>query len=311
MHSQISTIKNVPPSVSANANREHVPCNLCGSENRLPFRPETGLGMVQCTDCGLVYISPRPAAEELYTLYGETYFRNDESSVVGYTDYLADESNIRKTSQRRMKHIEKFIQPPGRMLDVGCATGFFIVEAHNRGWKVEGLDVSAFAVQYTDERFGFKTYHGSLMEAELRQGDYDVVTMWDVIEHVPDPKTSIQIVADLLRPGGIFELSTPDIASIPAKLTGKRWIGYKLADEHIYYFSVRTLSQMLNEAGFDVLHVRHIGKYVTLRLFLDRLGFYVPWLSKPLELLERTLKLSQRSFYINPFDIVAITARKR
>ena len=96
-----------------------------------------------------------------------------------------------------------------------------------------------------------------------------------------------------------------------AILTGKRWIGYKLAEEHIYYFSVRTLSQMLNEAGFDVVHIRHVGKYVTLRLFLDRLGFYAPWLSKPLELLERTFKLSQRSFYINPFDIVAITARKR
>jgi len=60
-----------------------------------------------------------------------------------------------------------------------------------------------------------------------------------------------------------------------------------------------------------VLHARHLGKYVTLRLFLDRLGVYAPWLSRPLQLLERMFKLSKRSFYVNPFDIVAITARKR
>jgi len=184
-------------------------------------------------------------------------------------------------------------------------------EANKNGWQVEGLDVSAYAAEYTHKRFGHKTYHGSLDEVELENEAYDLITMFDVIEHVPDPKKYVAEAAKLLRSGGIFELATPDVGSLPARLTGKRWIGYKLSEEHVYYFSVKTLSRLLDEAGFDVVHVRHIGKYVTMRLFVDRLGFYMPWLSGILEQLERTLSLSKRSFYVNPMDIVAITARKR
>lgn len=285
-------------------------CNLCGYRDTEPFCPANGRGLVKCKNCGLVYVGQQPEAEELYALYGETYFHNDESGEVGYTNYIKDEANIRRTVNRRFEHIEKFVKP-GRLLDVGCAMGFFIDEASKRGWQVEGMDVSHFAVQYVKERFGHEAYQGSLKTLDLEEGAYDLVTMFDVIEHVPDPKGYMVEVGKLLKSGGIFELATPDVDSIPAKLTGKRWIGYKLSEEHVYYFSVNTLRQMLDFAGFDVVHVRHIGKYVTLRLFLDRLGFYAPWLSKPLAVLERMFKLSERALYVNPLDIVAITARKR
>lgn len=285
-------------------------CNLCGYRDTEPFCPDNGRGLVKCKNCGLVYVGQQPDAEELYALYGETYFHNDESGEVGYTDYIKDETNIRRTVNGRFDHIEKFVKP-GRLLDVGCAMGFFIDEASKRGWQVEGMDVSHFAVEYVKERFGHDAYQGSLKTLDLEEGAYDLVTMFDVIEHVPDPKGYMVEVAKLLKSGGIFELATPDVDSIPAKLTGKRWIGYKLSEEHVYYFSVNTLRQMLDYAGFDVVHVRHIGKYVTLRLFLDRLGFYAPWLSKPLAAVERLFKLSERALYVNPMDIVAITARKR
>src|SRR3990172_13229665 len=85
------TVEKASPRIGSEVAREHVACNLCGSETRHPFCPENGLSLVRCDNCGLVYVSPRPSAEELYALYGETYFRNDESGVVGYTDYLADE----------------------------------------------------------------------------------------------------------------------------------------------------------------------------------------------------------------------------
>ncbi|QPC84319.1 class I SAM-dependent methyltransferase [Phototrophicus methaneseepsis] len=307
----MSQLDAASPRVAENIERHTIDrCNLCGYRETQPFCPQNGRGLVQCQNCGLVYVGQQPDPEELYALYGETYFHNDESGEVGYTNYIKDEKNIRKTVNRRFDHIEKFVQP-GKMIDIGCAMGFFIDEASKRGWQVEGMDVSHFAVEYVKERFGHNVYQGSLDTLELEEGAYDLVTMYDVIEHVPDPKAYMMRVASLLRSGGIFELATPDVDSIPAKLTGKRWIGYKLSEEHVYYFSVNTLRQMLDYAGFDVVHVRHIGKYVTLRLFLDRLGFYAPWLSKPLQALERTFKLSERAQYINPFDIVAITARKR
>jgi len=301
----------IRPAINNSIERKTVQsCNLCGHTVMIPFCPQNGRGLVQCQNCELVFVEQQPKAEELYALYGETYFHNDESGEVGYSNYIKDEANIRKTVNKRFDHIEQFVDK-GRMLDVGCAMGFFINEASQRGWQVEGLDVSHYAVEYVKQHFGHPAYNGSLIDLDLPQGVYDLVTMYDVIEHVPDPKANIQAVSHLLRPGGIYELATPDIGSLPARLSGKRWIGYKLSEEHVYYFSIKTLRQMLDEAGFDVVHVRHIGKYVTLRLFLDRLGFYAPWLSKPLAILERAFKLSARSFYVNPFDIVAITARKR
>lgn len=298
------------PRVAVDVERKHVPCDLCGSNDRTPFCPENGLGLVKCGGCGLVYVSPRPNANELYALYGETYFHNNESGVVGYSDYIKDEVNIRKTSQRRLNFLQKF-STPGKLLDVGCAVGFFIDEARKNGWQVQGLDVSSFAINYAQEHFHLDAIHGSLTDQDLPEASYDMVTMWDVIEHVPSPTAYIEQAAKLLRPGGIISLATPDIGSLPAKITGKRWVGYKLSEEHVYYFSVQTLTKMLNDAGFDVENVRHVGKYVTLRLFVDRLGMYLPWLAKVLELAERTFKLSERAFYVNPFDIVAITARKR
>ncbi len=290
--------------------RKHVPCNLCGSDERHSYCPENGLGLVQCQTCGFVYVSPRPAADELYALYGETYFHNNESGVVGYTDYIKDENNIRKTSQRRLRHLEQYVQP-GQLLDVGCATGFFMDEACQRGWEVTGLDVSSFGVKYAQQHFGLNTIHSTLTELDVAPASYDVVTMWDVIEHVPDPTAYIHKAADLLRPGGIVSLATPDVDSIPARLAGKRWVGYKLSEEHVYYFSVKTLTRMLNDAGFAVVKVQHIGKYVPLSLFRDRLGMYFPWLARILQTGENLLGLSELALYINPFDIMQITARKR
>lgn len=298
------------PRVREDVVRRHVPCNLCGSQVRQPYCPENGLGLVQCGNCGFVYVSPRPDAEELYALYGETYFHNNESGVVGYSNYIKDEPNIRRTSQRRLKHLEQFIQP-GKLLDVGCATGFFIDEASKRGWQVEGLDVSSFSVRYAQVHFGLTTYHGSLTSLDFEAGAYDAVTMWDVIEHVPDPAAYVRRAAELLRSGGVISLATPDIDSLPARLAGRRWVGYKLSEEHVYYFSVQSLTRMLNDAGFDVVNVRHIGKYVPLSLFRDRLGMYFPWLAKALQVGEKALGLSEWAVYINPFDIVQVTARKR
>ena len=229
---------------------------------------------------------------------------------MGYSRYVRDEANIRKTFARRLRYLSRFIQP-GRLLDVGCAAGFFLDEAQRLGWQVQGLDVSAFAAQYARERFGCDVRQGSLLDQDYAPESFDLISMWDVIEHVPDPKAYIQHSARLLRAGGLITLATPDVDSIPARLTGRRWVGYKLSEEHVYYFSIKTLSRMLDESGFEIVDVRHVGKYVTLRLFIDRLGMYVPPLANALALAERTLHLSERSLYINPLDIMAITARKR
>jgi 2-polyprenyl-3-methyl-5-hydroxy-6-metoxy-1,4-benzoquinol methylase len=298
------------PRLAAQTQRQTVPCNLCGSADQEAFCPENGRGLVRCVRCSLVYVSPRPSSEDLYALYDERYFKNAESVTVGYTDYFSDELNIRQTSGRRLRRIERFVRP-GRLLDMGCATGFFLDEARLRGWDVTGIDISRFAIEYARSRFGFDARHGSFTQEEFSESSFDLVTMWDVIEHVPDPRAYIHKAAAVLKTGGVLTLATPDVDSWPARLTGRKWIGYKLSDEHLYYFSRNTLRRLLHEAGLEVVDTFYVGKYVTMRLFLDRFNMYAPWLAKPAQAVEKTLKLSQASLYVNPFDIIAVTARKR
>ena len=253
------TSPNLSPRLLDTAERRKIAsCNLCEAVSHKPFCPENGRGLVQCANCGLVFVAEQADPQELYALYGETYFQNAESAEVGYTNYIADEGNIRQTARKRFAHIERFATK-GRMIDIGCAMGFFVDEASKRGWQVEGLDISQFATEYVQKNFGHQAHYGSLLEVDLPKGAYELVTMWDVIEHVPDPQAYLMRVAELLKTGGVVELATPDVGSLPAQLTGKQWIGYKLSDEHVYYFSVKTLSAMLDKAGFDVLHVRHVG----------------------------------------------------
>ncbi len=307
---RVNAIEQSPPGIDVAIPRREVPCNACGSLTNRPFCPENGRGLVACDKCGLVYVSHQPDPQVLYDLYGENYFHNNDSGTVGYTNYLADEQNIRKTFARRLKYLDRFIQP-GNLLDIGCAAGFFLDEANRRGWSVQGLDVSGFAVNYVTDRFGFDARQGSILDLDYPENHYDLITMWDVIEHVPDPMSQIEKVASLLRPGGVFALATPDVDSLPAQITGKRWVGYKLSEEHVYYVSVKTLSNMLDRAGFDVIHTYHVGKYVTISLFLNRLSMYLPFVARIGQALERIFKLSEKSAYINPFDIIAVTARKR
>ena len=285
-------------------------CNLCGHDEHRLYCPENGRGLVQCSSCGLVFVQYQPAPDKLYQLYDNTYFQSDDSGEVGYTDYISDEQNIRLTANRRLDHLAQYTDG-GALLDVGCAMGFFIDEAAKRGWQVEGLDVSSFATRYVSERFNHPSHNMSLLDLDPDQQRYDLITLYDVIEHVPDPRAYVEHIAALLNDGGVIELATPDIHSLPARITGKRWIGYKLSEEHVYYFSEATLRRLLTEADFEVIHTRHIGKHVTLSLFFDRLGFYVPPLAKLLERVVDLLGLSKRSLYVNPFDIIAVTARKK
>ena len=287
-----------------------IACNVCGGENRRPYRVASGLNLVQCLRCGFIYVYPQPEPKELKALYGETYFQNQQSSVVGYSNYLADEVNIRRTARRRLMGLRRYISS-GNLLDVGCATGFFLDEARALGWEVSGVDVSEFGVSYAREHFGPDVHYGDLTEMSLPDGNLDLVTMWDVIEHVPDPAAYIRQAATLLRRGGYLSLSTPNVESLPAKIYGRRWIGFKLSTEHVNYFSLRTLKILLEAEGFELVSSGHIGKHVPLQLFRDRLSLYFPKLASGLKVVEKALDVSHWSLYINPMDIIQVVARLR
>jgi 2-polyprenyl-3-methyl-5-hydroxy-6-metoxy-1,4-benzoquinol methylase len=145
----------------------------------------------------------------------------------------------------------------GRLLDVGCATGTFIGHMAARGWEVEGVEVSSEAAQLARDRHGVHVHTGRLAEADIAPGSTDVVTLWDVIEHVHNPPAELAHIRELLVRDGLLVLTVPNLASWDRRLFGVHWIGWDLP-RHLYGFPATTLERMVAEAGFRLVERRCI-----------------------------------------------------
>ncbi len=285
-----------------------VACGLCGShrsEERFrdgPFR------VVRCTDCGLTYVTPRLQPSALIQeVYDEGYWTSSAAKDRGYSDYRSDAPLYLKTYRRRLAVVRRHFPRPGRVLDVGCAAGYFLSVMAEEGWQVTGIEPSDAIRAQAIERLGAERVHGGLLhEVPLEPGSFDLVTFWDVIEHVPDPVAALAHVRTLLAPGGKLLIETQNVESRAAKLLGKAWQHYKHA-EHIYHFDPRTIRDLMGRAGFRILEnsPRLGGKYVSLGFVAERAARLHPavaWMLSPLKL------VAGWSVYVNLFDEMIVVA---
>lgn len=286
---------------------EKVACDFCGKQESKSFMPS--LRLVQCVGCGLIYAGERLSREALRHIYSKDYFMSHESSELGYDDYGANRSDIRKTFLKRLTQIEKLRDGmKGRTLDVGCAMGFFTEIARENGWDAEGIDISEFCANHAMSQ-GLKVSRATLQEWNASPESLNLITMWDYIEHSPTPRADLEKSFKLLAKGGVLALATPDISSWPAQIFKKNWMGFK-DHEHLYYFSSEILCRNLKSIGFQIIKTEYAGKYVSLEFFARRLGLYFPAISKVLQFLIKKKWIPNFNFYCNPFDITLIIAKK-
>jgi len=285
-----------------------VDCGLCGSSERtLRFR-DGPFSVVTCARCDLTYVTPRLLdAALIERVYDEGYWRSDAPKDRGYGDYRRDAPLYLATYRRRLAVVRRWFPRPGRVLDVGCAAGYFLRVMRDEGWQVTGLEPSDAIRPLAQEHLGAESVRAELLgEAGFAPGSFDLVTMWDVIEHIPDVLDAMRAVRRLLAPGGKFLIETQNVRSLAARVLGKRWQHYKHA-EHIYHFHAGTLGAALGQAGFRVLENRPWlgGKYVSLGFIHERAGRLHPALS----LLLSPLRLfSRASLYVNLFDEMIVVA---
>ena len=241
-----------------------VPCNLCaGKQFKLlyedelgdtvppvdyDFRPETRktFAIVRCEDCGLVFTNPVPDLRDAY---------KDVIDPI----YVASEKQRRETARHVLQAIRQHVPEGGRLLDVGCNTGLFLDEAA-QFFKVEGVELSQWAAAEAAKRH---LVHALPISELAFGGEFDVVTLFGVVEHFDDPMRELQAIARVLKPGGIFVIYTGDVDAWLPRLLGKRWWWFQ--GMHLFYFSLRTLSKMLQRAGFDV--VAHDNYVVYFQLY--------------------------------------------
>jgi 2-polyprenyl-3-methyl-5-hydroxy-6-metoxy-1,4-benzoquinol methylase len=234
------------------------PCAICQQWNGEVLSCKDGVAVVRCRDCSLHYVDATPLdgsgeAEQsrLETDRGPVYLREVyEKNHHRWTQYYS----------QHLTHLATFTRGR-RLLDVGCATGHFVRVACDKGWDAYGADTSIGSVEYGQTKLGLqdRLYGGWLADANFPKNSFDVLSLYSVIEHVPDPARFLMEMGEYLRPGGILVLKTPSQDSL---LTMLHWTVYRLTGntvsldlynrEHIYRFSPRTLSALLRRTGFEV-----------------------------------------------------------
>jgi len=242
----------------------------------------------------------------LEALYTESYFSHEGTSLPGYDRYLDELDNHRRTFDDRLPLLPSRTAGD-RLLDVGAAVGIFVERARRAGWSAAGLEPSSWAAAHARDVLGQPVTTGTLEQERPPSGSLDVVTLWEVIEHLPDPAATLREIHRILKPGGHLALSTPDARSPVSRLLGRRWPGWRKVPEHLFFFDGHTLARMLNDAGFDIESRRYVSLTVSRGYLLDRIREIVGWRGKALP---KAAWLS-RSIRVNPGFDLFVLARAR
>jgi 2-polyprenyl-3-methyl-5-hydroxy-6-metoxy-1,4-benzoquinol methylase len=221
------------------------------------------LAIVRCTRCDLLMTNPGDDDATLARVYAALEDRA----------YDAEGENRARVARSHLAFVQRHRAPPGALLDVGCATGTFVRIACDTGWQTTGLDASAWSLDRARERCPRAAFVRGLVEdAAFPAASFDAVTLWDTLEHVPDPAAVLGRVHAWLRPGGWLFVNVPNAASATARLLGRRWM--LLLREHLWYFSPRTLAALLRRSGFACVATRPNTVVFSLANVAARLAQY-------------------------------------
>ena len=199
----------------------------------------------------------------LSAVYEEGYFHDVGGQEFGYSNYDSDKEPMRHIFEYYLDRFEVFSKNK-TILDVGCATGYFLDRAKERGWKTYGVEISEYAAKEASSR-GHEVYVGELPKLSLTE-TVDIVTMWDVLEHVDSPRAYLETAYRLLNSDGYLAINTVDISSVWARLMQKRW-HLIVPPEHIHYYTPDNLKMLLAQTGFKTIDVSKVGKKFSLPYF--------------------------------------------
>jgi 2-polyprenyl-3-methyl-5-hydroxy-6-metoxy-1,4-benzoquinol methylase len=262
----------------------------------------------KCGACKAEFIHPQPSDDELGRIYSEQYFIGSESEA-GRERAAALK---RATASLYLTKIRPLVETSSpRLLEIGCGSGDFLLEASSRGFTVEGLEYSPHAVETANRRLSRQAVQvGSLESNELPADYYDVAVGFDVIEHVRHPAYALTRLQHSLKPKGLLVLATPSLDSWSHWLLGKHWMEYKT--EHLTYFGKKSLKCILQRSGFEDIRFRSNYKVLSFDYICAHFERYpVPLISPVLKILR---KLLPNWITYKPIKVVAsgtmVTARK-
>jgi 2-polyprenyl-3-methyl-5-hydroxy-6-metoxy-1,4-benzoquinol methylase len=254
------------------------PCPICRTTTTRPRYTVAGFSIVSCTSCGMVYVNPRIVTDDLFNIYRNEYFNRGRRGVEsGYENYELTATLRIKTFNKWYADIKRFFpaaqaNAQANALDIGCAAGYFLELLKKDGWKnVEAIELDTGMLQ------GLRSRRHQVSDLPLEQfvpaRRYGLITLFDVLEHLPELNHDFAKLSAMLDEKGIIALVTPDFGSFQRKLFGKRWFQFK-PREHIYYFTEKTLKTLAARHGLSVVHLAASGQYADYAFLHDRLVNY-------------------------------------
>lgn len=241
-------------------------CYLCNEDATL-FLVKNGYTLYRCKFCGLIRTDLKQKYSEFVTQhYNKGYFTGDPTRSA-YVDYKNDKPYITLNLRKYLKQIMK-IKPSGKLLDVGCAMGFFVELALKKGFDAYGIDPSEYAVNEAQTLVGSERIkQGTLDIVKFSPKSFDVITLLDVFEHLADPAKDIHALVKLLKDDGILLIATGDTGSVAAKIFKRRWTFY-IPPQHLFFFNKDNLSILLRTEHLVPVKWFRVGKWLSMRYVL-------------------------------------------
>lgn len=273
-------------------------CLVCGGT----YRKSKLTGLVECDSCGFVTTNLELTNEEIKRLYSADYYHGEE-----YADYVSDKKIIQNNLKKRIKRIKKDFPSGGDLFEIGCAYGFFLEIAKEYFGSTEGIDISDDAVDYAREYLKQNAHAGDFLTFKSDR-KYDIVCMWDTIEHLEHPDLYVEKVKELLKKGGLLCITTGDIGSLNARIRGRKWRQIH-PPTHLHYFSKKTLKLMLIKRGFQVVDISYPFNTISVNTILFTL-FCIKSKHEKVYKLFKKLGITKINIPINFHDFMYIIVKK-
>lgn len=231
-------------------------CPVCDHEASVSVLAKDGYNISRCQRCGLLHLCPVPSEDTLSSLYQDPrYFVGQEGG--GYDDYSGMRDVLVKLARRRLRTINEHFPLRGHLLDFGCAAGYFLETARDYGWQISGIELSESMAHVASHSLEIPIY---ITLDALPAAEFQVVSLWEVIEHLPHPVDELRRLFERMRPGGLLMLSTPNTDHWQATREPERWVGYRVP-WHVSFFTRETLFHTLQKAGFQRISIQKTMSY--------------------------------------------------
>jgi 2-polyprenyl-3-methyl-5-hydroxy-6-metoxy-1,4-benzoquinol methylase len=291
----------------------YVNCNLCGADDFRVVFPKGYAQLhriVRCNRCNLMYANPQELIDaEKYSAEAEL----PSASDAAFQQYLRKQHVQMPDNLRALRKLNSFLPQRGKLLEIGSYMGLFANEIRAAGWNVTCLEPFVGAVKYSRQTYNLEVIEGVLPQRSLADGSFDAVVMLHVIEHMPDPGANLAEIRRLLKPGGMLVVETPRFDSLMFKILGRRERSISITNGHIYFFTVPTLTKLLEKHGLEPVSVDLVGRTLTADRFLGNLGVIVRndrirgWIHRS----SKALRLDKVVFHINVRDLQRIYCRAK